>query len=230
MSRHPTKRAALEAALGHSFRNPHLLAEALAHRSASGPYPVGYERLEFLGDRVLGLIVADMLLARYPTEAEGQLARRHAQLVRKETLVIVADQLDLGTHVALSRGEEEAGSRNSASLKADVCEAVLGALYLDGGLEVARSFLMRALTGLMEAEIKPPKDAKTALQEWAQGQGRPLPAYRTVDTTGPAHDPRFVVSVEVEGEEPATGTGASKRKAEQMAAETLLARVGHRTQ
>ncbi|WP_404386201.1 ribonuclease III [Caenispirillum salinarum] len=221
----PADRARLENGLGHHFKNPRLLAEALAHRSAGGPFPVGYERLEFLGDRVLGLVVADMLLARYPEEAEGPLARRHAALVRKEALVIVADRLDLGAHVQLSRGEEEAGSRNSASLKADVCEAVIGALYLDGGLEAARRFLLRALTDLMEADVRPPKDAKTALQEWAQGQGKPLPAYETVETTGPAHDPRFVVAVTVQGIAPATGTGTSKRKAEQMAAETLLAKV-----
>lgn len=218
-------RAALEKALGHRFRDRKLLDEALAHRSAGGPFPVGYERLEFLGDRVLGLVVADMLLSRYQNEAEGQLARRHAQLVRKETLVTVADGLDLGEYVALSKGEEEAGSRNAASLKADVCEAVIGALYLDGGLVAAHRFVTAAFTKLMEAEIRPPKDAKTALQEWAQGQGRPLPVYTIVESTGPAHDPRFVVSVAVQGEEPATGTGTSKRKAEQMAAETLLARV-----
>jgi ribonuclease-3 len=221
----PTDRARLEKALGHRFANPRLLSEALAHRSAGGPFPVGYERLEFLGDRVLGLVVADMLLSRYPDEPEGPLARRHAALVRKEALVIVADRLDLGAHVQLSRGEEEAGSRNSASLKADVCEATIGALYLDGGLEAARRFLLGALTDLMEAEIRPPKDAKTALQEWAQGQGKPLPVYETVETTGPAHDPRFVVAVTVQGIEPTTGTGTSKRKAEQMAAETLLSKV-----
>ncbi|MCA1941372.1 MAG: ribonuclease III [Caenispirillum bisanense] len=218
-------RARLEAALGHTFGNPRLLAEALAHRSGGGPFPVGYERLEFLGDRVLGLIVADMLLARYPTEAEGQLARRHAALVRKEALVVVADGLDLGAHVTLSRGEEEAGSRNSASLKADICEAVIGALYLDGGIDAARRFVERRFTPLMEAELKPPKDAKTALQEWAQGQGKPLPVYRTVETVGPAHEPHFVVEVAVDGVAPATGTGTSKRKAEQMAAEALLDKV-----
>ncbi|CDK98300.1 Ribonuclease 3 [Magnetospirillum gryphiswaldense MSR-1 v2] len=215
--------------LGHEFAQSQLLTQALTHPSvAQGRAPrrnTPYERLEFLGDRVLGLVVADMLFHRFPTEAEGALARRHAALVRRESLAVVAGQIGLPPCLTLSKGEEDAGGRGNPALLADACEAVIGALYADAGFEVAARFVRSAWTALMDAAAQPPKDAKTALQEWAQGLGKPLPVYAVVGQDGPPHDPTFVVSVTVEGVDPVHGTGASKRVAEQAAAALLLEKV-----
>jgi ribonuclease III len=214
--------------LGHRFADPELLAEALTHPSAharrTGPRQ-SYERLEFLGDRVLGLVVAELLWRRFPGEAEGELTRRHTGLVRRESLVGVARTLDLGAFVILSPGEAQAGARDNSSVLADACEAVIAALYLDGGLEVARGFVHRYWEPLLQAAEAPPRDAKTALQEWAQGRGRGLPVYETVSVAGPAHKRVFTVSARVEGSEPATASGSSKRAAETAAAAELIARL-----
>jgi len=223
-------RAVLEAALGHRFERPDLLDQALTHSSAShlaGPRRAGsrsYERLEFLGDRVLGLVVAEMLLAAYPEEPEGALARRHAELVRKETLAGVAGDIDLAQHIRLPAIEERS-ARSNPSLLADVCEAVIAALYLDGGFAAAQAFINRLWAPRMAASVAPPKDPKTALQEGAQGRGLPLPVYGLVRTEGPPHQPIFTVSAAVEGEGEETASGASKRLAESAAAAALLARI-----
>jgi len=222
---------ALEEALGHNFKRPELLEQALTHRSAvraRGKVPDGYERLEFLGDRVLGLLIAELLVHRFPREQEGELTRRHTALVRRDTLVRVARDIDLGAHLKLSKGESDAGSRESPTLLADACEAVIAALYLDGGPEAARPFIERYWNPFVEEAQTPPSDAKTALQEWAQGQKLPLPKYQTVTVMGPSHDPRFTVVVLVEGLPPAEAQGRSKRAAEQAAAELLLARIRNR--
>jgi ribonuclease-3 len=224
-ARQPSSQEALAQKLGHRFQNATLLRQALTHPSAAGPRAPSYERLEFLGDRVVGLIIADLLFQRFPGEAEGALARRHAALVRRETLAEVAEALALGDHVIFARGEREAGTGDNPAILADAMEAVIGALYLDGGLAAARGFVVPFWTPLMEADGTPPQDAKTALQEWAQGRGLPLPTYREVDRQGPDHAPRFTVEAAVEGEAPARGRGSSKRLAEQAAAEDLLARV-----
>src|SRR3546814_5341196 len=158
-----------------------------------------YERLEFLGDRVLSLVIADMLFEAFPSEDEGHLARRHVALVRREALAEVAKAIGLGQHVRLSIGEEEAGGRENPAILADVCEAIIGALFRDAGLETARAFIVRQWQARLEGEIHPPQDAKTTLQEWAQQRGRPLPLYRTVGRSGPDHAPAFTISVEVEG-------------------------------
>ena len=224
-ARLPSSQEALAQKLGHRFQNPTLLTKALTHPSAAGPRAPSYERLEFLGDRVVGLIVADLLFQRFPLEAEGALARRHAALVRRETLAEVAEALALGEHVIFAKGERAAGTSDNPAILADAMESVIGALFLDGGLTAARGFVVPLWTPLMEADGTPPQDAKTALQEWAQGRGLPLPSYREVDRQGPDHAPLFTVEVAVEGEAPARGRGASKRLAEQAAAEDLLARV-----
>lgn len=215
--------------LGHRFSDPSLLTQALTHPSVvHGRAPrkaTPYERLEFLGDRVLGLVVADMLFHRFPTEAEGALARRHAALVRREALARVAQIIGLPEHLMLSRGEEEAGGRANPGLLADACEAVIGALFADAGFEKAQIFVRTMWTPLMDEAAAPPKDAKTALQEWAQGRGKKLPVYTTVGTEGPPHDPTFSVSVEVDGVETVVAKGASKRAAEQAAATQMLENV-----
>ena len=215
--------------LEHRFERPELLREALTHPSAGGrrgSLRRGYERLEFLGDRVLGLVVADLLFRRFPGETEGDLTRRHAALVRREALTQVAEAAGLGAHIHLSPGEAAAGAGANPSVLADVCEAVIAALYLDGGLAVAARFVEHwwqpQLAALGEA---PPRDPKTSLQEWAQGRGLPLPVYRTVAVEGPPHRRRFTIAVEVEGLDSATATGASKRIAEVAAAALALSSI-----
>jgi ribonuclease-3 len=218
--------APLADALGHPFDHPELLVEALTHPSARtrrGVPKRGYERLEFLGDRVLGLIIAELLWRRFPDEAEGALTRRHTSLVRRETLTSIAKEIGLGAHIVLSSGEEAAGARGNPSVLADVCEAVIAALYLDGGLAAARAFVERWWEQRLTKLGAPPRDPKTALQEWAQARGRALPAYRTVATEGPAHRRTFTVTVTVEGLPPASASGSSKRAAEAAAAAAALA-------
>lgn len=213
--------ASLEAVLGHRFGDRRLLSQALTHGSVGGGLR-SYERLEFLGDRVLSLVIADMLFTRFRAEPEGSLARRHTALVRGETLARVARDLDLPRLMRLSRGEEDLGGRDNPALSADVCEAVLGALYLDAGYEATRRFVVDRWTPLMDEDPAPPKDAKTALQEWAQARGLPLPVYETVASAGPAHAPIFTVAARVEGHEAVSADGPSKRQAEQKAAARLL--------
>jgi len=218
--------ASLAESLGHDFRHEELLTDALTHPSAvrrARGARRGYERLEFLGDRVLGLIVAELVWHRFPAEAEGELTRRHTDLVRRDALAEVAKAVGLGARLIVSPGEDAAGVRHQPSVLADVCEAVIAALYLDGGLPAARRFVERWWEARLAASGAPPRDPKTALQEWAQARGRPLPAYRTVATEGPAHRRHFTITVEVEGLPPATATGSSKRAAETAAAATALA-------
>ena len=216
--------ASLVAALGHRFADPRLLEQAVTHASlpGGGARSGDYERLEFLGDRVLGLVVAELLYRRFPGEAEGSLAKRFAALVSGECLARVAASIGLGRHLRLSRGEEETGGRANTGLLADCCEAVIGALYLDGGLPAAAAFIARYWEGPIEADLAPPQDPRTALQEWAQARGLPLPAYETVQEEGPPHDPTFIVRVAVEGFPPADGSARSKRAAATAAAAALL--------
>ncbi len=215
----------LRDALQHEFADPDLIKKALTHRSATSDDGFSYERLEFLGDRILALIVADLLLAAFPEEDEGALARRHAALVRKETLAEVARAIDLGPHIVLGTGEDESGGRENDAILSDVCEAVIAALYREGGVELARVFIERHWSPRLEQYEHPPRDAKTTLQEWAQGLGLPFPNYEVAARTGPDHAPVFTISVSVEGHDSAEGMGASKRAAEQEAAARLLSRV-----
>jgi ribonuclease-3 len=226
MANAPISLAPLEEALGHQFAKRDLLTEALTHPSAvrrRGIAKRGYERLEFLGDRVLGLIVAELLWRRFPTEAEGEMTRRHTHLVRREALAEVAQAVGLGTQIIVSAGEDAAGVRENQSVLADVCEAVIAALYLDGGLTAAKGFVEQRWEARLSALGEPPRDPKTTLQEWVQARGLPLPAYRTVATEGPAHRRRFTVTVNVEGLDPSTASGTSKRAAETAAAAAALA-------
>lgn len=215
----------LEEKLGHRFTDRGLLERALTHASAASTH--SNERLEFLGDRVLGLVVAETLHARHASESEGALTVRFHALVRAEACARVAEAADLPVYIRLAgTGFESARARGA--ILSDVCEAVIAALYLDGGMPAARDFINRYWAGLFEdpgrgAELR---DAKTRLQEWAQGRGLPAPAYRETARTGPAHAPHFVIEAQIEGEAPQSGEGGSKREAEQDAAAKLLARVG----
>jgi ribonuclease-3 len=213
----------LEQILNHRFSDRTLPGRALTHRSVEGA--PSYERLEFLGDRVLGLAVAEMLYTQFPDEDEGAMARRYAHLVRQDTVARVALSVGLGALMELSKGEEDLGGQSNPSLLCDVCESVLGALYLDAGYVKAQAFVRSHWAALIDEDPTPPKDAKTGLQEWAQGLGLPLPSYAITGREGPAHRPLFTVTVTVKGEEPESACGASKRVAEQAAAEMLLARV-----
>jgi len=214
--------------LGHAFREPALLEQALTHPSAGGSRAAAtadYERLEFLGDRVLGLIVADMLLDTFPNEPEGALARRHAFLVSREALAEVARNLNLGAFLKVAKSEADSGGRDNPTLLSDVCEAIIGAMYRDADLETARAFVAKHWTPLLHQNRAPPQDAKTALQEWAQARGLPLPSYAETARSGPPHDPRFTVAVTVQGHDACEGEGRSKRNAEQHAARRMLAHV-----
>jgi ribonuclease-3 len=211
--------------LGYQFKDTGLLDLALTHASAT----IGsdtYQRLEFLGDRVLGLVIADVLFAEFPNADEGELSRRLAALVRRETCADVARDIDLGDHIRLGEGEAQTGGRRKEAILGDVCEAVIGAIYLDGGLPPARRFIERNWADYL-AETSPRlKDAKTSLQEWAHRHGFGQPVYKLMKRSGPDHAPRFTISVVLEGLEPAEATGTSKRVAEQAAAEAILVRQG----
>lgn len=217
--------AELEARLGHSFADKSLAARALTHVSA--PHGVGaraqsYQRLEFLGDRVLGLAVAAMLYESYPDASEGEMSIRLAKLVRRETCAEVALQWDVGPHVALGQGEARAGGRKKQAILSDICESLIGAVYLDAGYGAARELVQRGWRGRMAASVEPERDAKTAAQEWAQARALPSPIYTEVTRSGPAHAPHFVMQVELPGFEPLQGEASSKRAAEQAAAQAFL--------
>ncbi|MCP5364686.1 MAG: ribonuclease III [Hyphomicrobiales bacterium] len=217
--------ARLEETIGYTFNVPDLLIEALNHSSATGATKSGlrsYERLEFLGDRVLGLVIAQELHDRFPDETVGDLARRHAMLVRRDALDRVARVICLPDFVRMSRGEEDSGGRENPALLADACEALIAAIYLDGGLDAAAAFITRRWLEMIEGHVTPPRDPKTALQEWLQARGLLPPGYREVERTGPAHAPTFRVEVTACGYAPVQATGPSKRSAERAAAQILL--------
>ena len=213
--------------LGHAFADPQLLDDALTHRSAQARHN---ERLEFLGDAVLGFVVAEALWRRFPQATEGELSRLRAQLVNRETLAQVAQQLELGQYLRLGAGELRSGGHARESILADAVEAVLAALYLDGGIEVARAAIDQLL-GTRLAALSPEnqrKDAKTRLQEWLQARRLALPAYEVVDTSGEDHAQTFVVRCSVDAlGRTTTAAGPSRRKAEQLAAERLLETLEH---
>jgi ribonuclease-3 len=208
--------------LGHRFARPELLAEALTHRSAAGAKGVGSnERLEFIGDRVLGLIVAEWLIERFPNEQEGKLGPRMAALVSKPALAEIAQTHGLAPLLNVAAGESKRGVRNQATVLADALEAVIGALYLDAGLDASRNFIRRVMADVVDKQFIPPKDPKTALQEWVLKRALPLPVYEVVEMSGPSHAPQFVIKVSV-GDAAGRGEAGSKRAAEQAAAQALL--------
>jgi ribonuclease-3 len=213
--------------LGHAFADPELLDDALTHRSAQARHN---ERLEFLGDAVLGLLVAEALWRRFPRATEGELSRLRARLVNRDALARVAQDLELGQYLRLGAGELRSGGHARESILADAVEAVLAALYLDGGLEVARGVVERLL-GERLAALSPAdqgKDAKTRLQEWLQARRLALPTYEVVETSGEDHAQTFVVRCAVAALGRSTrAAGASRRKAEQLAAARLLETLDH---
>ena len=226
MARAEPDLAALETLIGYRFADRNLLDLALTHVSASGPARGdSYQRLEFLGDRVLGLAVAHMLYAAFPNAVEGELSRRLADLVRRETCADIAGTWQLQSYVRLGEGERQGGSVKPAIL-ADICESLIGAVFLDGGLTAATRLIEAAFGPQMRTPGRRLRDAKTMLQEWAQARGLRAPAYAEVARTGPDHAPEFTIAVALEGLPSAEAKGASKRLAEQAAAEVFMTRQG----
>ncbi len=221
----------LEGSLGYRFAEPGLLGEALTHASSTGSRNAkrqgvaSNQRLEFLGDRVLALVVAEMLIERFPKEPEGALSKRLAVLVSGETLSLIADELGLEGVLKVA-GERGTAGPPSRRMKADACEALIGALYLDGGLAAAGTFIRGRWAERVAAMATPPRDPKMALQEWAQGRGLPLPIYSVAATEGPPHAPIFRVAVAIEGHPAVSAEARSKRAAEQDAARRLLEQIG----
>lgn len=222
------RRDALSARIGWRFRDPALLQQALTHASAAGDgrAVATYERLEFLGDRVLGLVMAHAVFTQNPDEAEGKLAARYNALVDRDACARAARRAGLGEAVIAARGRRDAPSPLAETILSDVCESVIGALYLEGGLDVAEAFIKRYWAEEFDAAARPPGSPKNLLQEWAAARKRSEPRYEVVARDGPDHAPRFVVEASVEGLEPVRAEGSSKRDAERSAALALLRQAG----
>lgn len=217
-----TQLKAFQGTIGYQFRNIALLTEALTHSSAARSGGRHNERLEFLGDRVLGLVIADVLLTRQPDSEEGGLARALNALVRKEACVIVARQIALGDMLVMDAAEARAGGRDKKGMLGDACEALIAAIYLDGEMTAARAFILAQWAPQIESAGDVQPDAKSALQEWAHAKLAVTPGYETIAREGPDHGPTFTVEVRTGDLEPCQGTGRSKRDAEQAAAEEML--------
>jgi len=216
---------AFQTRIGHQFRQPDLLVQAVTHASLSSPTRPDNQRLEFLGDRVLGLVMAEALLGADTKAAEGQLAPRFNALVRKETCADVAREVGLGDVMKLGRSEMMSGGRRKEALLGDALEALIAAIYLDGGFTAAQGVVLRLWGGRVGAVDADARDAKTALQEWAQARGMPPPAYNEAAREGPDHQPVFTVQVQLDTGEFEVAKAGAKRQAEQQAARALLARM-----
>jgi ribonuclease-3 len=216
---------AFQSRIGHTFRHPDLLVQAVTHASLSSPTRPDNQRLEFLGDRVLGLVMAEALLSADTKAAEGQLAPRFNALVRKETCADVAREMGLGDVMKLGRSEMMSGGRRKEALLGDALEALIAAVYLDGGFTAAQGVVLRMWGGRVGAVDADARDAKTSLQEWAQARGMAPPAYTEAAREGPDHQPVFTVQVQLENGEAEVAKAGAKRQAEQQAARALLARM-----
>jgi ribonuclease-3 len=220
---------ALEALIGYRFRDKQLLTLALTHVSAvAGPRSraKSYQRLEFLGDRVLGLAIAALLYRQFPSADEGDLSKRLTELVRRESCAELAEIWCLADHVRLGPSEAQSGGRHNRAILGDVAEALIGAVFLDGGYEAANDLVVGAVAERLRSSGRPRIDPKTALQEWAQARGLATPSYAILSREGPDHLPLFRISVSVEGQALKEAVGRSKRVAEQAAAEAMLRELG----
>jgi ribonuclease-3 len=220
------ERGQLETVIGHVFADKQWLDRALTHASTGTAKNANYERLEFLGDRVLGLCVAELLFTTFRSAEEGELSVRLNQLVSAESCATVADELELHRFIRTGADVKKLTGKRMLNVRADVVESLIAALYLDGGLEVARAFILRYWQDRASKPDAARRDAKTELQEWAHAKFNTTPSYRVDYRSGPDHDPRFTVTVEIKGVAPETGTDRSKRAAEQVAATKLLEREG----
>jgi ribonuclease III len=220
------ERSGVEAAIGYVFKDKQRLDRALTHSSALTAKGANYERLEFLGDRVLGLSMAEFLFETFKTANEGELSVRFNQLVSAEACAVVADRLELHKSIRTGADIKKLTGKRMLNVRADVVESLIGAIYLDGGLEAARSFVLRNWKDVAVRVDGARRDAKTELQEWSHARYGVAPTYRVDDRTGPDHDPKFTVTVLVSTLPPETGVERSKRAAEQLAASRLLIRLG----
>ncbi len=221
--------SALESRIGYRFIEADMLESALTHISAlkgARNRASSYQRLEFLGDHVLGLVISDMLYRTFPKADEGELSRRLADLVRKETCAEVARAIDLGAAIRVGASEANAGARSRPAILADVCEDLIVAVYLAGGYKAAEGLVERLWEVRLRATAQPLRDPKTVLQEWAQARGLSTPVYREVARSGPDHNPEFRVAVQLPTFGPTAGVARAKRAAEQAAAAAMLARAG----
>lgn len=210
----------LQQKIGYTFKDENLLRVALTHSSTGSTF--NYERLEFLGDRVLGLIIASLLFEKFPDEKEGDLAKRLSALVQGRTLAKLAVRISLGEFIFFSEAEAAAGGAENDHILADVFEAVIGAMYLDGGLSPCDALIKAQWEDTLFTMKKPPQHPKTAVQEWAQGQGLPLPEYGVVNQSGPDHAPIFEVKMSVRGYPPIVASGRSRAEAEKQAARDFI--------
>lgn len=213
----------LQSLIGYDFKDLHWLERAMTHSSRAEGY--NYERLEFLGDRVLGLVMAHALFTTFPKEREGGLAKRHAALVQGRTLAVIAAMNHLGDYIILSDAERKAGGTENENILADILEALIGAIFIDGGYDPARDLILRFWGNNIETLTEAPLDPKTELQEWVQAKSHPLPVYEVVDKAGPDHAPVFTIELTIQGHDPIRAEGTSRRQAEKTAARQMLARI-----
>ncbi len=211
----------LEKIIGYSFKDKHWMERALTHSSTNDDF--NYQRLEFLGDRVLGLVIADALFLEFRDENEGGLAKRHTALVQGTTCAKVGQAHNIGDFILFSDSERQSGGHLNENIIADVVESLLGAIYVDGGYDAVHKVVLKLWGDENIKTLKnAPQDPKTELQEWVQARGLDLPHYEIVDKIGPDHAPKFVVRITVEGEDPLLAEGTSRRQAEKIAADTML--------
>jgi len=216
----------LEEKIGYSFNDKKILEEALTH--SSYPYlgiQISYDRLELLGDAIVGLIISEALYKRFPNEPEGDLSKRKAALVCGHTLASISRDLSLGKFIKMGTGFKNSNGQDSDSILEDVFESIAAAIYLDGGFEKAKDFIICYLEPIIDKYVAPPQDPKTKLQEWLQSRGHPIPKYKTINQVGPSHSPIFTTEVSVKGFEPATSQGNSKKEAQRGAAINLYNQI-----
>ena len=213
----------MENIIGYQFKDNHLLERALTHSSTNDTY--NYQRLEFLGDRVLGLVMAHALFVEFCGENEGGLAKRHTALVQGKTCSLIGQAHNIADFIILSQSEKDSGVHLNENIIADVVESMLGAVYIDGGYEAAQKVILKLWGDNIKTLDEAPQDPKTELQEWVQARGLDLPHYEIVEKTGPDHAPVFVIGLNVDGEKRVTSEGASRRQAEKTAAQKMLKKL-----
>ena len=215
----------IEEKIGYDFKDKKLLKQALTHPSSKkNKNSQDYERLEFLGDSVLGLLISEILYNNYPKEKEGQLAKRRAAIVCRDSLYKIAKKISLGEHLILGVGENQIGGRENKANLENALEALTAAIYLDGGIEAVRSFVEKFFSKFIKDMQKPPKDPKSSLQEWAQARGFDLPKYEVMSMQGPSHEPIIEIQLSL-GEHKVVQTSSSRKEAERLAAEKLLQKI-----
>jgi ribonuclease-3 len=213
----------LEEIIDYNFKDSHFLERALTHSSTNDDY--NYQRLEFLGDRVLGLVMAHALFEEFRGENEGGLAKRHTALVQGTTCSFIGQKYNIAEFIILSDSEKEAGVHLNESIIADVVESMIGAIYIDGGYEEAQRVLLHLWGDMVQTLKDVPQDPKTELQEWVQARGLELPQYKIIDKSGPDHAPLFSIQLKIEGFDPVVSKGTSRRQTEKLAAKEMLKKL-----